>query len=304
MSRFQPTTMASVIVPVYNRKDRLRTVLRSLLTQDCNFDYEIIVVDDGSTDGSVDDIEKLNQRIRVIKQENQGAAEARRNGAISANSDILIFHDSDDIALPNKVKIFTNALKSHPECVAAISISVNPDKKDWKPPYWVVDGQKDPIIINKPISHFFKYYYPLANAMNIAIKKDVMIIASENMRQYKAANDYHLQFKVAAFGKFVCIPEITHEYHSGEGIGSQNGSDAQEAFSLLSMCEMFKALGKPSEYSHHVQRRLERRGTYIFISLLKKRKLSLAGKLLKQILKYSKLVRIPRRLLGALRSSY
>lgn len=84
----------SVIIPAYNSEATIAFCLESILNQSLpKEDYEVILVDDGSTD----DTRKVaeNFPIRVIQQENHGPAAARNNGATQANGDILIFTDSD-----------------------------------------------------------------------------------------------------------------------------------------------------------------------------------------------------------------
>jgi len=95
--------MVSVIVPVYNNEKYIGRCLESLLCQDYR-DYEIIVVNDGSTDGSVEKIKAINSdRIRLFTIENSGPSAARNYGISKCNekSDYLFFVDSDDTVTNN-----------------------------------------------------------------------------------------------------------------------------------------------------------------------------------------------------------
>ena len=88
----------SIIIPVYNVKPYLERCVNSVLGQTYK-DIEIILVDDGSTDGSsalCDEIAKTDQRIHVIHQQNQGPSVARNNGIKNAQGDYIVFLDSDD----------------------------------------------------------------------------------------------------------------------------------------------------------------------------------------------------------------
>lgn len=92
----------SVIVPVYNVKAYLEQCISSICKQSLQ-EIEIICVDDGSTDGSVEILRSLakeDTRIQVIEQENKGAGAARNNGMRAATGDFLIFLDSDDFFEP------------------------------------------------------------------------------------------------------------------------------------------------------------------------------------------------------------
>lgn len=89
---------ASVIVPVYNVREYLEKCVRSVLAQ-TEPDFELLLVDDGSTDGSGDLCDRLagtDPRIRVIHQENRGLGGARNTGIAAARGDWLLLVDSDD----------------------------------------------------------------------------------------------------------------------------------------------------------------------------------------------------------------
>lgn len=88
----------SVIVPVYNTKQYLEVCVRSILGQTCS-DFELILVDDGSTDGSstlCDTFSGMDERIRVLHQANGGVSAARLAGLERARGAYVIFADSDD----------------------------------------------------------------------------------------------------------------------------------------------------------------------------------------------------------------
>jgi len=86
----------SVIVPLYNKRPYVRTAVESILAQTYR-DYEVIVVDDGSTDGSAVELEPLvGGRVRIIKQPNLGVSAARNTGARHAQFGYLAFLDADD----------------------------------------------------------------------------------------------------------------------------------------------------------------------------------------------------------------
>lgn len=100
----------SVIIPAYNREDVLPVTLRSLLRQTLPA-AEIIVVDDGSTDGTAEVAESFGESVRVIRQENAGPAAARNRGFRESTGEFIHFFDSDDVALPNKHEVQVEALE-------------------------------------------------------------------------------------------------------------------------------------------------------------------------------------------------
>jgi glycosyltransferase involved in cell wall biosynthesis len=89
----------SVIIAAYNRENYIRQTVDSVLSQEFK-DYEIIVVDDGSTDRTYDMLQTYGERIRVIRQANKGSEMAYRAGVLQSNGEYMAFLDSDDIYAP------------------------------------------------------------------------------------------------------------------------------------------------------------------------------------------------------------
>ena len=94
----------SVVIPVYNKDKYLKKTIQSVLNQSFK-DFELLIVNDGSTDNSVDIIQSFDEpRIRFFNQENQGVAVARNLGANKANTQLIAFLDGDDIWFPNHLE--------------------------------------------------------------------------------------------------------------------------------------------------------------------------------------------------------
>lgn len=104
-------TTISTIIPSYNREGLIAETLRSVLSQS-RPPLEIIVVDDGSTDGSVDVIQSFGKDVRLIRQENRGAGAARNRGLQEATGDYVHFMDSDDLSSLNTYECQLHALES------------------------------------------------------------------------------------------------------------------------------------------------------------------------------------------------
>ncbi|MCP4359414.1 MAG: glycosyltransferase family 2 protein, partial [Chloroflexi bacterium] len=93
----------SVIIPTYNSARFLPEALDSVFCQ--NYDaYEVIVVDDGSTDNTLDVLKPYRDRIHYICQENAGSAAARNTGLWLAKGEFILFLDADDLMLPGKLR--------------------------------------------------------------------------------------------------------------------------------------------------------------------------------------------------------
>ena len=96
--------MVSVIIPTYNRAILLREAIESILRQTYK-DYEIIVVDDGSTDQTPDVLKEYKDKVRYIRQENKGPGDARNRGLAEADGRYIAFLDSDDIWFDFKLEL-------------------------------------------------------------------------------------------------------------------------------------------------------------------------------------------------------
>ena len=110
--------MISVIIPLYNKETGIATALRSIMAQTYQ-DFEIVVVDDGSTDGGVAVVETFNdQRIRLIHQQNAGVSAARNRGIAEAKGEYVAFLDADDEWMPEFLAEIVTLQKEFPECKA------------------------------------------------------------------------------------------------------------------------------------------------------------------------------------------
>ena len=108
----EPTV--SVIIPTYNCDRYIVRAIESVLMQnDCSF--EILVIDDGSTDSTEKVLAPYRDRIRYIKQKNQGVAAARNNGIAQAKADLIAFLDADDYFCPGKLAKQSEILIQRPD---------------------------------------------------------------------------------------------------------------------------------------------------------------------------------------------
>ena len=104
----------SVIIPTFNRKKTLGRAIQSVSNQSLS-PFEILIIDDGSNDGTKEWVKKSPQDIKYIYQNNQGVSSARNKGIKYAYGDWIAFLDSDDEWLPNKLYEQVKAIGSNPE---------------------------------------------------------------------------------------------------------------------------------------------------------------------------------------------
>lgn len=111
-------TLFSVVIPLFNKEPHIQRTINSVLAQKVQ-DFEIIIVDDGSTDNSAEVVKNFkDQRIRLIKQKNAGVSAARNNGIKEAKADLIAFLDADDEWEPSFLETVLRLRYKYPEAGA------------------------------------------------------------------------------------------------------------------------------------------------------------------------------------------
>lgn len=105
----------SIVIPLYNKVHSIADTVASVLSQQLS-DFELIIVDDGSTDGSAQMVERIrDDRIRLIKKENGGVSSARNTGIGLAAADHIAFLDADDLWLPSFLEDIHALMRDFPD---------------------------------------------------------------------------------------------------------------------------------------------------------------------------------------------
>ncbi|MGD9162138.1 MAG: glycosyltransferase family A protein [Desulfobacteraceae bacterium] len=134
-------TEVSVIIPTCNRAKRICRAVSSVLDQTYT-DFEVIIVDDASTDDTIERLNEFGDRIQVIKHpENKGVSAARNSGIKKSKGKYIALLDSDDYWMPEKLRIQTDFFNKNPDAVISQAREfwirkgkrVNPAKKHLKP---------------------------------------------------------------------------------------------------------------------------------------------------------------------------
>lgn len=167
--------MISVVIPLYNKEKSIASTLRTVLNQTFS-DYEIVIVNDGSTDGSVEEIEKVqDDRIRLVHQPNAGVSAARNRGIEEAKGDLIAFLDADDEWKPEYLATQYHLFQKYPECSV---FACNYEFRD-------VSGKVTPTLIHKLpfagedgiLSNYFEVAscsHPPICSISVMVKKQVM----------------------------------------------------------------------------------------------------------------------------------
>ena len=111
----------SVVVPLYNKEQSVRKTLEGILAQRYRH-FEIVVVDDGSTDNSVEEVQTLHSgQIRIVRKENGGVASARNRGIAEAKGDWVVCFDADDTMYPNALEEYAKMIAAYEDAEVMIS---------------------------------------------------------------------------------------------------------------------------------------------------------------------------------------
>ena len=140
MRNKEKNPLVSVVIPTYNRAWVIKEAVDSVLAQDYK-DFELIIVDDGSTDNTSDVLASYGEDVRVLFQENKGVSAARNRGVAEASGQLVAFLDSDDLWLPKKLSMQVEFFNKTPDALICQTeevwirngIRVNPKKRHKKP---------------------------------------------------------------------------------------------------------------------------------------------------------------------------
>jgi glycosyltransferase involved in cell wall biosynthesis len=108
--------VVSVIIPVFNRSLQVKEAIDSVLAQTYE-DFELIVIDDGSTDRVQEELQCYYDRINYLRQENRGVSSARNRGIAEAKGDLIAFLDSDDLWQPAKLSVQVDFFNKHSDAL-------------------------------------------------------------------------------------------------------------------------------------------------------------------------------------------
>ncbi|WP_179068215.1 glycosyltransferase family 2 protein [Nostoc sp. C052] len=175
----------SVIIPVYNSEGSVAKTLQSVVAQTYH-DFEIIIVDDGSTDKSIDICKQFHDsRIKIVHQQNRGLAGARNTGIRHAQGEYLAFVDSDDLWLPEKLEKHLQHFERSPEVGVSFSRSS------------LIDDQGKPLgIYQMPKLTDIRPEYlfcrnPISNGSSVVIRRAVLQAIKFQDNLYGEVEDFY-----------------------------------------------------------------------------------------------------------------
>lgn len=204
----------SVVMPAYNCAAFVEEATRSVLSQTFT-DFELIIVDDGSTDGTCEILKqfaKEDSRIRLVCAEHQGLVAALNLGVSLARADLIARMDSDDVCLPNRFALQLEYLLAHPSAVAVGTNAemIDPDGD----PLGIVTPDFEPqelarkLIAGKSV----KIWHP-----SILLRKDILQNVGGYRAKYQHAEDFDLWLRMSEVGELHNLREVLLLYRQHPG---------------------------------------------------------------------------------------
>ncbi|MCX7894142.1 MAG: glycosyltransferase [Burkholderiales bacterium] len=209
--RAMPTPVVSVVMPCYNGARFLQTSLGSVIGQTFA-DFELVFVDDGSTDGSAEVAASMaDERIRIIRQANSGVSAARNRGLASARGAYIAFLDADDTWDPAFLARMVAALATRPDAALAYC--------GWQN-VGLAGGRGAPFV--PPDYETAEKCADLIEAcpwpIHAALTRRAAIEAAGGFdERFAVGEDFLLWMEIACFNPIVRVPEVLAYYHHHEG---------------------------------------------------------------------------------------
>jgi len=205
--------LVSVVIPTYNCARYLPEAIDSVLAQTYR-DFEIIVVDDGSTDNTAEVLARYGDTICVIRQTNQGRSAARNAGILAARGEYIAFLDADDVWLPHKLERQVAVMESQPGAAWCYS-----DYREFGPLGRVAEsffertGRRPPpqgwILLEEMAA-------PLAWTCTVIARANCFSKAGMFDTSFPVSEDREMWLRLAAYFDAVCVDEVLALYRRHE----------------------------------------------------------------------------------------
>jgi glycosyltransferase involved in cell wall biosynthesis len=230
----------SVIIPAYNAEKTIVETIASLQQQSFS-DFEIIVVDDGSTDQTVATVHAIQDpRIKVVSQQNGGVGASRNRGMAEATGEFVSFIDADDLWTPDKLEAQLAALEKHPEAGVAYSWTT------------FVDQQGKVLFSQPPVFHEGNVYPQIlvgnftSNGSNILVRRKFVDVVGGFDVGIKT-EDWGYCVRLAAVCPFAVVPKHQVIYRLIPQSDSSNVGKMEQS-SLAMIEKSFKAAPPELQY--------------------------------------------------------
>lgn len=201
----------TVVIPVYNCGLLLERCLDSVFNQAGTFNIEVIVIDDGSTDNSIEIINAYPQNLTLIKQLNQGPATARNKGIEAATGCYLAFLDADDYWLPGFLTETVTFLEKHKEAIAVSVGQVHKlsDKTDTINPEILGSKTKEfvePLVLEEFYAFWAEHNHVCTGS--VLMRSEVVKLTGGQRIDLRITEDLEYWAYLATYGVWGFIPKL------------------------------------------------------------------------------------------------
>ena len=245
----------TVLIPVYNRERYVGTAIESILAQRYT-DFELLVIDDGSTDGSLDAVHSYrDKRIRVAHHpRNRGIAATRNEGLALARGEYVALLDSDDYAMPHRLEWQVDYLDRHGTCAAVSGWVIWVDAANR---YLGIDKAR--ALKPEELSAERLFRCPLRTPATMA--RTAILAAYRFREQFETSEDYDLWSRIAAHHRIANIPRVLGacRIHS-ERRSAKSDTASEHRFRKEVFAEQLRLLGitftSEDLHGHYLLRRM------------------------------------------------
>lgn len=216
--------LLSVIIPLYNKQDYILNTLNSVLSQEFN-DYEVVIVDDGSTDKSVQIVKSiLDKRIRIFRKDNGGPASARNYGVKMAKGKWVLFLDGDDTLVENMLTMVADFIhKKRFADVFSYNRYIDSNGKR----YLKKSGYANGYVFFPFLSYYKGKLYPSPGSF--VVKREIMLKEPyrEDLRRYEDTENI---FRLMRKYRFYACPKPLFGYNQDSLYASIRCENIKEDF--------------------------------------------------------------------------
>lgn len=228
--------LVSVIIPTYNRETTLPRALKSAFAQKGVF-YEVLVVDDGSTDGTAKWVQEMAQRrsdVRYLYESNQGPAATRNVGIREARGEFIAFLDSDDEWLPGKLARQLRFFKENPDYLVCQTEEI-----------WIRNGRR----VNSMTKHkkfggwIFEKSLPLTLVSPSAVMMRRKFFDEVGLfdESFPACEDYDLWLRASLFLPFGLIEKPYVVKYGGHSDQRSKEFPVMDGFRIKALCKILES---------------------------------------------------------------
>lgn len=217
----------SVIVPAFNSKNTIKKCIQSIISQTYR-NFEIIVIDDGSTDGTLDRLKNFShdKRISMIRQKNFGANVARGNGLKLATGEYCMFIDSDDWIEPNTLKTLIDYIKKYNVDVIKFNAIIEPSAIRY--PAYSMNFVKKCKLLKKDELMYILTSTSYLHELAFNIYRTSYLVDNIELFElpYSYCEDYYVNLNVIPkVARYLFIPEYFYHYNKGNTSSTTSTSD-------------------------------------------------------------------------------